>query len=430
MKQRQTYMKTPQATSCAASQRSRHGRHSHSSSPKAAMTLRELYSSNNFQRDCSLRPASLRRLGKRYPLGDQLAHFVGQALEVAPFVCNRAAPIADDRAMSGNNADGRNAQQLRQVGEKAANAAVDAPAHARRTADRRQTAWNSSRRRPSDRCRYAPAGQAFRVSIRPPRSSCISSSTSSVGGTIFTSSISASPSTLAKCLQVKFAPRRQRARQILVPDKNGSIPHERRVAEDVIGMNVRVDDIANRLWRHGADRSQQTRTFARAAAGIDHRNRVIADNEADIGGVALIGLVHHVDIADVNVDAGRDLETGNGVSARCCGCAWPIARRQRQDKNRRKDECPRNATPTAHVHQDGHTAHARETTRVSVRSASFSPLMVLAPDGSQVWNLLFAPECARARFKALQHTLRCKTAANHNLLMLEELPKLFLLLAS
>ena len=34
-------------------------RHSHSSSPNAAMTLREPYSSNNFHRACSLRPASL-----------------------------------------------------------------------------------------------------------------------------------------------------------------------------------------------------------------------------------------------------------------------------------------------------------------------------------------------------------------------------------
>jgi hypothetical protein len=45
----------------------RRRRHSHSSSPNAAMTLRELYSSNNFQRDRSLRPASLAALVRGTP---------------------------------------------------------------------------------------------------------------------------------------------------------------------------------------------------------------------------------------------------------------------------------------------------------------------------------------------------------------------------
>ena len=65
-------------------------------------------------------------------------------------------------------------------------------------------------------------------------------------------------------------------------------------------------DIANRLRRHRADRGQQARTFARAAAGVDHGHRIVADDEADIGGIALVGLVHHLDIADVDVDARRN----------------------------------------------------------------------------------------------------------------------------
>ena len=93
-------------------------------------------------------------------------------------------------------------------------------------------------------------------------------------------------------------------------DKNGPVPHKRRVAKYVIGMNMRIDDIANRLRRHVADRGKQARAFAHAAAGINHRHRIVADDEADIGGVTLIGLTHHVDIADVNVDAGCDLGGG------------------------------------------------------------------------------------------------------------------------
>ena len=73
---------------------------------------------------------------------------------------------------------------------------------------------------------------------------------------------------------------------------------------------MRVDDIANRLWRHRADRGKQAGSFARAAAGIDDRNRIVADDEADVGDVALIGLVHHIDVADVDVDPGRDLGDG------------------------------------------------------------------------------------------------------------------------
>src|ERR1700722_19951983 len=63
-------------------------------------------------------------LGKRYPLGNEHAQLADQAVEVATFVLNSASPIADDRAMSGNNALGGNAQQFLGVSEKAANAAV------------------------------------------------------------------------------------------------------------------------------------------------------------------------------------------------------------------------------------------------------------------------------------------------------------------
>src|SRR5450631_279306 len=44
------------------------------------------------------------RLGERRPLGDQLAHFAGEAFEVATLVLDCASPIADDRAMTGNDA--------------------------------------------------------------------------------------------------------------------------------------------------------------------------------------------------------------------------------------------------------------------------------------------------------------------------------------
>src|SRR6202165_5310309 len=43
-------------------------------------------------------------LGKRHPPGNEAAHFTCEVLEVATLVLNSASPIADDRAMPGNNA--------------------------------------------------------------------------------------------------------------------------------------------------------------------------------------------------------------------------------------------------------------------------------------------------------------------------------------
>ena len=90
-------------------------------------------------------------------------------------------------------------------------------------------------------------------------------------------------------------------------DKDGVVLRESRIAEEMVGMNVRVNDVTNRLRRYLAERSEETRALARAAAGVDHGDRVVADNKPNIGGVALIGRAHHVDIADVNINAWRDL---------------------------------------------------------------------------------------------------------------------------
>ena len=107
----------------------------------------------------------------------------------------------------------------------------------------------------------------------------------------------------------KTRPRRQRAADS-VPDEHGSFRHECRIAEDMIGVNMRVDDVAHRL-RVTARIVKQAGPFARAAAGIDDRDRFVADNEADIGGIALIGRAHHVDVADMDINPGRD-DPGDG----------------------------------------------------------------------------------------------------------------------
>jgi hypothetical protein len=74
----------------------------------------------------------------------------------------------------------------------------------------------------------------------------------------------------------------------------------------VVGVDVGQDNITDRPIRAGADRRSQRASFREAAAGIDDRDGLIADDEADIGDRVLVRgrrlLVHSV----VDKDAGRD----------------------------------------------------------------------------------------------------------------------------
>src|SRR4030088_2128670 len=56
-------------------------------------------------------PVNFCRLGERYPSDNQIAHFLSEVFEIALLVYNGATPIDHDRAMSGNDAVGRNTQQ-------------------------------------------------------------------------------------------------------------------------------------------------------------------------------------------------------------------------------------------------------------------------------------------------------------------------------
>ena len=49
----------------------------------------------------------------------------------------------------------------------------------------------------------------------------------------------------------------ERARQLVMADKDGFLPLERDVAEHVVGMHVRVDDVLDRQLRACADRFEQ-----------------------------------------------------------------------------------------------------------------------------------------------------------------------------
>ena len=78
-------------------------------------------------------------------------------------------------------------------------------------------------------------------------------------------------------------------------------------------MHMSVDHVADRLGRPRTDRGQQPAALARAAAGIDHRNGVVADDESDVGNGAFVVAAHERQGADVNEDAGATSDTASGA---------------------------------------------------------------------------------------------------------------------
>ena len=185
-------------------------------------------------------------------------------------------------------------------------------------------------------------------------------------------------------------------------------------------MNMRVDDIANRLWRHRADRGKQARSFARAAAGIDDRNRIVADDEAE-------HWRHHPDWPR--------------SSFRCCRCEHRrrarlrrsvsgVERLLRSARGRRRGKsrdqavqgrCPRRRNAHSHMQENGHANPARAASTIANFCTSF-------PSGADCKLVSRIDrmhcDCEVPRYVAVRRV------PNHNLLLRKELPKLFSLLAS
>src|SRR5262249_3388554 len=70
--------------------------------------------------------------------------------------------------------------------------------------------------------------------------------------------------------------------------EQGSVAAKGSVAKDMIGMAMRADDVSDRLVGAGADRRQQPPSLTHTAAGVDHRDRLVTDDEADIGDRAVV----------------------------------------------------------------------------------------------------------------------------------------------
>jgi hypothetical protein len=115
------------------------------------------------------------------------------------------------------------------------------------------------------------------------------------------------PEVLAQSVEVVGAARRERRRQLGVADERRVVLDERRVAEQVVGVDVARDHVADRPAGDLPDRLAQPCPGAQAAAAVDDRDRVGADDEADVGDRALVLGARELMHALMDEDAGRDL---------------------------------------------------------------------------------------------------------------------------
>jgi hypothetical protein len=89
------------------------------------------------------------------------------------------------------------------------------------------------------------------------------------------------------------------------------MPYERRtlecrIAEDVVGMFVGVDDIADRLAGDPTNRGKQCPTYFYAATGVDNRNRIASDDDAKIRDITAIARLCERDLSEMCIDTISD----------------------------------------------------------------------------------------------------------------------------
>ena len=88
--------------------------------------------------------------------------------------------------------------------------------------------------------------------------------------------------------QIIVAALGQCARQLGMADEIGMIVAERGGPENMIGMDVGHDHIADRQPGSRTDRRAQLGSLAIAAAGIDHRDGIVSDDKSDIGDLVVV----------------------------------------------------------------------------------------------------------------------------------------------
>src|SRR5262249_54069692 len=116
--------------------------------------------------------------------------------------------------------------------------------------------------------------------------------------------------------QVVFPTLREGAGEFGMADEIGVIIAKGRGAEDMVGMDMRQDHIADPPVGSPADRRAQRRSFFEAATRIDDGDGIAADDKADVRDRVTVRRIGLLMCPAVNEDTGRDSVSGNGeVSA-------------------------------------------------------------------------------------------------------------------
>ncbi len=82
--------------------------------------------------------------------------------------------------------------------------------------------------------------------------------------------------------QIALGACRETARHLVMGDECRLFGLENRISEDVIGMHVGVDDVADRLVCDGAHGIEKSASDESTAAGIDDGGGILADDEGKI----------------------------------------------------------------------------------------------------------------------------------------------------
>ena len=136
---------------------------------------------------------------------------------------------------------------------------------------------------------------------------------------------------IVHALAVEFPALGDHLRQGGMADELGMVPGEGRRAQNMVGVDVRHDHIADWQRSAGADRLAKRAAIGQAAAGIDHGDQVSPHHEADVADGVLVGGGRNLVQANAHEQAGRyfrDLGGGHGEAPEAC------SRRRRKTRPR------------------------------------------------------------------------------------------------
>ncbi len=191
-----------------------------------------------------------------------------------------------------------------------------------------------------------------------------------------------------KSLQIIRSAGGERARKVLVADEGRATRGESGVAEDMIGMFVRVYDVDDGLMGNTTDGGEKASADFDATAGVDHRDAAITDHEGEIGDVALVETVRFGDRALMREHAGSDL----------LQCEIFSPRRVGENQTKRQKPCKCRPKPFPFAFPALHQMRLIKLIRSGARR--------LQPSGAFIYSQIISAHNFRLRSSTPRHRLQ------------------------